>query len=88
MKIGIVGAGFTGLTAAYELSKRGHQVTVYEAESIAGGLSSGFRTDRWEWALDRFYRHVFAGDTEIINLATELRAPLVFDRPKTSVWVN
>ncbi len=88
MQIGIVGAGITGLTAAYELSKRGHQVTVYEAEPTAGGLSSGFRVDRWEWSLDRFYRHVFAGDNEFITLAQELRVPLVFDRPKTSVWVN
>jgi protoporphyrinogen oxidase len=88
MQIGIVGAGFTGLTAAYELGKQGHQVTVYEAEPIAGGLSSGFRVNRWEWSLDRFYRHVFSGDEEIISLARELRAPLVFDRPKTSVWVN
>jgi protoporphyrinogen oxidase len=88
MQIGIVGAGFTGLTAAYELSKQGHQVTVYETEPVAGGLSSGFRVNRWEWSLDRFYRHVFAGDQEIISLAAELRAPLTFSRPKTSVWVN
>jgi len=88
MQIAVIGAGFTGLTAAYELGKCGHTVTVYEAEPVAGGLSSGFRVDRWEWTLDRFYRHIFGGDAAIITLARELRVPLVFTQPKTSVWVN
>lgn len=88
MRVGIVGAGVTGLTAAYELSRRGHQVTVYEAEPIAGGLSSGFRTPEWEWTLDRFYRHVFVGDRELVALAKELGVRLTFTSPKTSIWVN
>jgi protoporphyrinogen oxidase len=88
MRIGIVGAGVTGLTAAYELSQDGHEVIVYEAEAIPGGLSSGFRVPEWDWSLDRFYRHIFAGDRTIIALAQELRIPLVFTSPKTSLWVN
>jgi protoporphyrinogen oxidase len=88
MKVGIVGAGVTGLTAAYELGKRGHEVSVYEAEPVAGGLSAGFHVSRWEWTLDRFYRHVFAGDQEIIDLADELGVALTFSRPTTSMWVN
>ena len=88
MEIGIVGAGVTGLTAAYELSKRGHQVTIYEAAPVAGGLSSGFSVARWEWTLDRFYRHIFAGDRAIIALAEELGTPARFDRPTTSLWVH
>jgi protoporphyrinogen oxidase len=31
---------------------------------------------------------VFAGDRAIITLAQELRAPLTFSRPTTSLWVN
>ncbi|MBN1933140.1 MAG: FAD-dependent oxidoreductase [Anaerolineae bacterium] len=88
MKIGIVGAGITGLTAAYELGKQGHQVAVFEAEPIAGGLSSGFAVSEWGWTLDRFYRHIFGGDKEIIALARALRVKLSFSRPKTSLWVN
>ena len=88
MKVGIVGAGVTGLTAAYQLGKQGHQVTVYETEAIAGGLSSGFHVPEWKWTLDRFYRHVFAGDRAIIALAKELEVPLTFTRPVTSLWVN
>jgi protoporphyrinogen oxidase len=88
LKIGIVGAGITGLTAAYELGKQGHQVTVYESKSIAGGLSSGFSVPEWEWTLDRFYRHVFGGDKAMIALAKELHVSLTFSSPKTSMWVN
>jgi protoporphyrinogen oxidase len=46
----VIGAGPAGLTAAYLLSKGGHQVTVLEADGIVGGLSRtaqyrGFRFD-------------------------------------------
>jgi glutamate synthase (NADPH/NADH) small chain len=36
--IGIVGAGPAGLTAAFDLAKAGHGVTVYEANPFAGGM--------------------------------------------------
>ena len=42
MKVGIIGGGFAGLTAAYELSKRGIAVTVFEADSAVGGLAGTF----------------------------------------------
>ena len=45
MRIGIVGAGITGLTAAYELGKAGHSVTVFEKDTFAGGLASGFKDE-------------------------------------------
>ncbi|MDT8401385.1 MAG: NADH-quinone oxidoreductase subunit NuoF [Bacteroidales bacterium] len=35
--VGIIGAGPGGLMAGYNLVKKGYDVTVYEAESIAGG---------------------------------------------------
>ena len=37
-KIGIIGAGPAGLTAAYYLARLGHTVTVYEALPEAGGM--------------------------------------------------
>lgn len=36
-KIAVVGAGPAGLQAAWVLAKRGHDVTVYEKESVPGG---------------------------------------------------
>lgn len=37
-KVAVVGAGPTGLTAAYYLAKKGHDVTVLERHPIAGGM--------------------------------------------------
>ena len=38
-KVGIVGAGPSGLTAAYYLALRGFDVTIYEANAKAGGMT-------------------------------------------------
>ena len=38
-KIAIIGAGPAGMTAAFDLARKGHKVTVYESESHAGGMT-------------------------------------------------
>jgi len=40
MRIVVVGGGVVGVTTAYELNRRGHQVTVLERHSIAGNETS------------------------------------------------
>lgn len=37
MNIGIIGGGWAGLAAAVELTRAGHQVTIYEAGKVLGG---------------------------------------------------
>lgn len=69
-QITIVGAGFTGLTAAYELLKKGISVTVLEAEPEIGGLAAAF--DVGNEKLDRFYHHWFTNDLEVMRLIDEL----------------
>ncbi len=52
-KIAIIGAGPAGLTTAYDLARKGHSVTVYEANEAAGGmtrygiLSTAYPTKHW-----------------------------------------
>ncbi len=88
MNIGIIGAGITGLTAAYDLTRMGHAVTIYEARPYAGGLAAGFSDPRWEWPLERFYHHWFASDNHVIGLIEELgaRDRTFFPRPTTTLY--
>lgn len=66
----IVGGGFTGLSAAYELAKSGVAVTVLEAESEIGGLAGAFEVCGEK--LDRFYHHWFTNDLDVMGLIAEL----------------
>jgi protoporphyrinogen oxidase len=69
-EVTIVGGGFTGLAAAYELARHGVQVAVVECEAEPGGLASAF--DVGGERLDRFYHHWFTSDREIMDLIGEL----------------
>ncbi|MFN2115014.1 MAG: NAD(P)/FAD-dependent oxidoreductase [Anaerolineae bacterium] len=72
MRIAVIGAGFAGLAAAYDLVRAGHDVTVFEPMGEPGGLASGFRDESWDWPLERFYHHLFATDDDILGLAREV----------------
>jgi len=87
MKFAVVGAGIAGLSAAYDLLGAGHEVVIYEAANQPGGLAAGFRDERWEWPLEKFYHHLFTSDKQIISLVKELgmEDELFFPRPTTSV---
>ena len=63
MKIAIIGAGVAGLSAAYDLVRAGHNVTIFEAASFTGGLAAGFKNERWDWHLEHFYHHWFETDS-------------------------
>ena len=90
MKIAIIGAGATGMAAAWDLIRAGHEVTIYEAEGSVGGLAGGFRDKEWAWSLEKFYHHWFQTDTDVLKLAEEIgvRDQIIFPRPKTSYWID
>ncbi len=78
MNIAILGGGYTGLTAAYELQKKGHAVTIYEKEKVLGGLAVGFKEKDWQWPLERAYHHLFESDHEIIEFSKEIGFNKIF----------
>ncbi len=88
MKVGIIGAGFTGLSAAYQLTKEGHEVVVFERDSRPGGLAIGYKESGWEWTLEEHYHHWFTKDKFVLNLAKEIDFPVVIKRTKTSTFID
>jgi len=68
--VAIIGAGFCGLAAGYELSKRGVNVTLFEAEPEIGGLSSAFQVNGAR--LEKFYHHWFNNDEQVMALIDEI----------------
>lgn len=88
MHIAIIGAGFTGLTAGLRLAEKGHKVTLFEKESIPGGLAIGFQERGWEWPLEKHYHHIFETDTAIRKLAEDVDLPFFFRRPNTSSFIG
>ena len=90
MKIAIIGAGINGLSAAYDLARAGHKVTMYEVENYIGGLAAGFKEPGWDWSVERYYHHWFQTDRHILGLIDELgwRDKVRFPRPYTVMYHN
>ncbi len=88
MRIAVLGAGFTGLSAAYDLAKKGHEVVLFEKDKFPGGLASGFKDDNWQWPLEKYYHHCFANDDSILKLAKETNFHFLKTRPKTSTYIK
>jgi protoporphyrinogen oxidase len=88
MKVAIVGGGFSGLAAAYKLTKTNHEVTLFEKEKSLGGLSGTFRLPSWQWAIEKHYHHFFTNDFSAIKLIKELglSQKLIFPATLTSVY--
>ena len=70
MRIGVIGAGATGLTAAFDLARHGHDVTVLEAADEIGGLAGSLVIGGTP--VERYYHHLFASDRDMISLISEL----------------
>ncbi len=83
--IAIIGAGFGGMAAAYDLVNAGNKVTVYESSDQVGGLASGIKEDHWDWSVEKFYHHWFASDEYMLGLIEELGLSdkVLFPRPYT-----
>ena len=88
--IAILGAGFGGLSAAYDLVRHGDQVTIYEASDHVGGLAAGFKEPNWDWSVEQYYHHWFASDKHMLGLIDELgwSNKVLFPRPFTVMFYH
>ncbi|MBU0708928.1 NAD(P)/FAD-dependent oxidoreductase [Patescibacteria group bacterium] len=68
--IGIIGAGYTGLVAAYRLAQSGCQVTLLEKTNELGGLAADFKLHGAH--LEKFYHFTYKTDNYLIDLIKEL----------------
>ncbi len=94
LRYGILGGGVLGLTLALRLAQQGHAVTLYERESLPGGLAAGFpipmpAAQEPTW-LEKFYHHIFRTDRAIVALIEELGLgdALTWRRPVTATLRN
>ena len=69
-RIGIIGGGYAGLTAAYELQKQGYDVTVLEKYGAWGGQAATLPL--LDTRIEYFYHHLFGSDSYILDLMDEL----------------
>lgn len=69
-KIAIIGAGPAGITAAYELTKAGYNIELYEAAPTVGGLSKTI--ELWNQQVDLGPHRFFSNDTKVNKLWLEV----------------
>ena len=88
MKIGIVGAGMSGLTLAHRLGASGHQVTVLEQANQPGGLATYH--DHEFFVFDRFYHVILPTDRYLLSFIEEigLRERMSWRKTLTGFFVD
>jgi protoporphyrinogen oxidase len=69
-KIAVIGAGPMGLMCAYELLKKGFDVTLLERDDRIGGMTASFDFDGT--LIERFYHFICKTDTPYFDLLKEL----------------
>lgn len=87
-RIGIIGAGISGLSAALALARQGHHVEIFQRESSTGGLIATFDFDGLQ--IEHFYHFLCGGDIGYFALCKELglRDKLRFTRARTGFYYD
>ena len=70
MRVGIIGAGISGLSTALALAKDGHEVDVFQREAEIGGLIATFDFDGME--VEHFYHFLCRTDIGYFKLCQAL----------------
>jgi protoporphyrinogen oxidase len=71
MRVGIIGGGIAGLVAAYELSKTGAAVTLFERAPKLGGLAGSFRVGDGQ-EVEKYYHFICKPDRDYFEMMEEL----------------
>lgn len=69
-QIAVIGAGPMGLMCAYELLKKGHDVSLFERDDRIGGMSASF--DLGGTKIERYYHFICKTDYALFDLLKEL----------------
>jgi UDP-glucose-4-epimerase GalE len=69
-RVAVIGAGPAGITAAYELARKGARVDVYEASSQVGGLAKSI--ELWGQRVDLGPHRFFSSDARVNRLWLEI----------------
>ena len=86
-RIAIIGGGASGLSACYELNKRGFNVDLYEKSNKLGGIAGSVLLSKG--SIDAFYHHLFESDKYILDFlkAENLDHTIKFKRTTTGhIW--
>ena len=69
-RIAVIGAGPMGLAAGLQLLKDGHDVTIFEADKVVGGMTASFLFDGLK--IERYYHFICKSDDPLFELLDEL----------------
>jgi protoporphyrinogen oxidase len=85
-RVGIIGGGIGGMSAAWELSRHGIHVDLFERDTTLGGLAGWFDVNGS--TLEKFYHHLYNLDRDLIQLIQDvgLGNNLVFRRTNTGAF--
>ena len=70
MRVGVIGAGPAGMTAAYELSKKNVHVDVFEASGSVGGMAKTIPL--WNQRVDLGPHRFFSSDPRVNDVWKEI----------------
>jgi len=79
-KTAIIGAGITGLAAASALSEKNHEVTVYDKNSMPGGLCRHFEFEGE--TVENYYHYYLPYDKKLIEFTDKRNIRIIWKKIK------